>query len=583
MPKKPGKIFAPPTDLPKTFEAPADVFARLMGTVLDSTPPAAKVDHGADHLQIRDEIQFRNAVAELAARQIESLKLYEPLPEQERFHRARSRQRLLRGSNRGGKTLPAMIEVARAVTGNDPYGKYPDQDGRCYLVGLDLLHVGQVFFPKLFKSGAFKIIRDKTSGRWRAYRPWEEADHARKREAKPAPPLIPQRYIESIAWEDRAKNIPRMVKLRNGWEMTFFSSGAKPPQGMDLDLVAFDEEIEDGEWYPEMTSRLLDRNGMLIWSATPQAGNDQLLALSERAHQDSDLPHALVTEYVILLADNPFIDQSEKDTLASLLDDDQREVRIGGEFAASKWRVFPEFSREMHIRECPEVPAGWTRYMTVDPGRQVCAVLFGAVPPPDVRAELGYRVLLYDELYLRDCSAKMFGDNVARKAEGQAFEMFVIDGRMGRQTEMGSGVTVQDQYAAELRKRKVASRRTQSGFVHGLDDPISGVEMVRSLLSIGPSGSADLAVRAGCLPHLEAEIKKYRFRKNGRIITDKPEDRGPVHLMGCLRYLAGIKPRYCKPTFKTSADGAYAEFRRRAKAKQSRDGISGVNLGPSRS
>jgi hypothetical protein len=323
VPRKPTKPKASATPAADEFAGIADQFAAMMGHGLPAAPQT-EADYAGDHLDRRADVQFASAVRELAGRQVEALKLYEPLPAQEEFHKSRSRQRLLRGSNRGGKTLPAMVEVARAVTNQDPFGKYPSDNGRCYLVGLDLLHVGQVFYHKLFRSGAFKIIRDLTAGRWRAYRPWDNGDYTRRKEAKSAPPLIPARLIESIAWEDRAKNIPRMVKLKTGWEITFFSSGAKPPQGMDLDLVAFDEEIEDGEWYPEMCSRLLDRNGLLIWSATPQAGNDQLLSLSERAGRDADLINPTVREFVILLADNPFIEQSEKDTLADLLDDDDR-------------------------------------------------------------------------------------------------------------------------------------------------------------------------------------------------------------------------------------------------------------------
>src|SRR5262245_38861411 len=51
--------------------------------------------------------RLRDLAAELARRRMEALNLYEPLPAQAQFHDSGVRVRLLRGSNRGGKTLPA--------------------------------------------------------------------------------------------------------------------------------------------------------------------------------------------------------------------------------------------------------------------------------------------------------------------------------------------------------------------------------------------------------------------------------------------------------------------------------------------
>jgi hypothetical protein len=68
----------------------------------------------------------------------------------------------------------------------------------------------------------------------------------------------------------------------------------------------------DGEWHPEMAARILDRSGRGIWSATPQAGTEQLFELHERAERDANEPCPSVEEFVILLADNPHIGEEEK-------------------------------------------------------------------------------------------------------------------------------------------------------------------------------------------------------------------------------------------------------------------------------
>jgi Terminase-like family. len=515
-------------------------FAELKGELPEPPPPPLE-GGGADLADQRRSDELRLAIAELKRRQIEGLNLYEPLPIQAAFHESKARQRVIRGSNRSGKTIAAAVEIARALTGTDPHGKYPLKDGRCFATGLDLMFVGQVFYRKLFRPGAFKMIRDPGTTLWRAYRPWDPADKARRKEAKPAPPLIPPRLIESIAWENKAKSVPKVVKLTTGWEILFFSSEGKPPQGMDLDLVWFSEEIDDEDWYPEMAARLLDRQGRFVWDATPQVGNDKLLELSERADRDRGRPNAAVEEFVSLLDENPHIEDEEKRLLADLLDDDQARVRIHGEFAAHGLRVFPEFSLAVHGRDLQPGP-DWTRYMAVDPGRQVCAVLFGAVPPP---GQHPFDLLLYRELYLRNCSAAQFGEAVAKATQGEDFEAFLIDHHMGRQTEMGSGETVEYQYARELKKRGVRSRRTLSGFLPGTDDVLGGIELVRNALRVDPeTGSSRLVISKGCVPNFVEEAKRYRYKKSGRIVTDVPETRGNVHLMATVRYLVGSRPRW---------------------------------------
>src|SRR5262249_54231171 len=75
--------------------------------------------------------------------------------------------RLVVGGNRSGKSACAAVEVARAACGCDPFGKYPKGPMRIYCVGKDQKHIGQVMYPLLFKEGAFKIIKDKKTGRWR--------------------------------------------------------------------------------------------------------------------------------------------------------------------------------------------------------------------------------------------------------------------------------------------------------------------------------------------------------------------------------------------------------------------------------
>ncbi len=56
-----------------------------------------------EQVESNEEAELRQIAYEYARRQIEALKLYEPMPEQNRFHHSRCPMRVVRGSNRSGK------------------------------------------------------------------------------------------------------------------------------------------------------------------------------------------------------------------------------------------------------------------------------------------------------------------------------------------------------------------------------------------------------------------------------------------------------------------------------------------------
>lgn len=528
---------------------------------------------------------LRRLMAEKLRRRCEALHLYDPLPEQASFHASHARQRIIRGSNRAGKTLAAAVEVARAVTGQDPHGKYPVKDGRFYLVGRDLKHVAETMWRALYKPGAFKMIRDLVTNQWRSFRPWDPADAARASEAKRAPPLIPHRLIgaKGIAWENAAKGIPSKVRLKNGWEIDFFSSDAKPRRGVDIDGWWVDEELHDEEWHSELVARILDRKGRGLWSATPQSGNDALLSLSERAAEQVTEANPAVTEHIVLLMDNPHVGAAEKAEFISSLSEQDIDVRVHGEFAQKSRRVFPEWDKKLHLCNFFNIPAHYTLFASVDPGRQVCAVLFGALPPliDEEDPMAGDFLYLFDELYIKNCTADMFGQKMRQKCQGRQIEAFIIDRCGGRLVDIGGGRSVEVQYADALRKYKVKSRRTGSNFLPSSDDVEGGLEAARALLRIREDGTCKLRVLDGCLPRFEGEITRYRYKLEKGDISDKPEQRGPVHQMANFRYLAAFAPRH-RSVQKDAAsrNPALGALRSKQERLRKKKGPTRVLLGP---
>ena len=491
-------------------------------------------------------------------------------------------ERLVIGGNRSGKSLSTFVEDARAVTGQDPSGKYPLKDGVLAIVGKDWRHIGMVVYPILFKAGAFKIIRDEKTQEWRAYNP--KTDHARKAEAKPAPPLIPPRMVKSMSWILKSANYIQRCDLVNGWTIHFFSSEGTPPQGYQADIFHIDEDVENEAWIPEGQARLADRKGRFVWSAMPHSKNDALIGLSERADRaaESGDPNPTIKKFTLPFLANPHIDDEEKRKAIerwSAQGADVLRQRSEGEFVTDSIMVYPTWNTAVHViphSALPQmqVPDDWCRYLAVDPGHAVTAVLFAAVPPDESM------LLIYDELYLRNANAVMFGEALAAKIK-HVFHTFLIDMHGGRITDIGSGKSAVQQYCDQMRDRGIQSETTGHSFLPGCDDIIARTSAVRTALHIRGDGTTRLKLLQGACPNLERELKRYKKKVNYvnglAVVTDLPNTRGEVHACQCLEYLVAHNPKYHRPAAPAAEEPWYVEWaRRRNKAK----GPGFVWLGP---
>lgn len=538
--------------------------------------------------------EFKGVLYEIAARRSESLKMFEPMPEQERFFSSDAGERIALGGNRGGKTTVTVIEIARAVTGQDPFDKYPKTDGKCILVGQDLRHCSKVFYQKLFKPGAFKIIRDEETKKWRSYRPNDPLDQARAHMAKKAPALIPARFYDynKIAWENKKDETPKTIPLKNGWTLFFFSSMGAPPQGWNVHLVAFDEEIEHPLWYPEMSARLIDdrtvdpdtgkiRGGKFIWSATPQAGTQQLYDLKGRGDECVGDEKPAIEAFKFGMLDNPWLSEDAKQEFINKFagNEDEIAVRVYGDFALLGTRVYSEFTPK-GVHGCPvfQIPEDWTVYCAIDPGRQICAVLFIAIPPP--RSEWAGRKVIFDELYIKRCNAKIFAETFVKRVNHRPIEWGVIDHRAGRITEMGSGVTHEQQYTNALKALRFSFEKGGCSFVWSSDDVKGGIEAARNMLHV-IDGKSELVVMTQKVPKLLWELERYSYRKlPSGLVTDEPIKQHD-HLADCLRYLAMSRLPYVKPRKRKGREGYTTQIlkMKAEKKKQQNKGQGGYKVG----
>lgn len=529
--------------------------------------------------------RIRILAEERAQRNMDALKLFRPLPGQEEFFRSEAPERIVRGSNRAGKTLTVCVEIAIAATGYRPLwfrtnSGYPKEKCRIYIVGKDSRHLSQVLYRKLFKPGAFKVFYDHEKGKWFAVDPILDA--SREDEWKESPPLIPHRLISERSWENAAEEIPSLIRLKNGCEMSFYSSNSAPPQGVDVDLIVFDEEIRHHQWYPESAARLADRKGRFIWSATPQVGTEHLFSLHERAMSDDPDVH----ETFLHIKKNPYIPERAKQLLYKkwqAAGPQELQVRWEGEFPHYSMKVYPNFDiYDLHGVEPHDIPENWTIYAAIDPGRQVAAAIFIAIPPP----RIGDHAEVFAEIYLRNAEAATFAQKMKEVLVGKIPQAFLIDHHMGRQTQMTTGKTVEMHYAEEFKKVGVRSRETGHFFHWGQDDVKGRTLALRKWINIGEHGTVKLKVHKGQCPNLVMEMGKQYYLKDLKtgVPTDKrPERNTPNHAVTCLEYLAGYEGvRWIKGTNREKPKSKVIEAKKMIERMfgPKRKDRKVVNLGP---
>jgi hypothetical protein len=520
---------------------------------LPAHPPDPRA--GAFTRSSHDTDEFLAAAMELQSRSEEALALYEPTPFQEAFHACPSRERLIQAGNQVGKSLAAFVEVARALTGQDPHNKYPTTDGVAICLGIDEKHIGRVIHKYLFRKGAFRIIRDKATRKWRAWKPWIPEDAERRAETRPAPPLIPERFIKKWAMTKAAKHIFETCEFHNGWVLHAYSSNSEPAGGFQADLAHIDEDIMRPDWYDELIARLSMRNGKLIWSALPLAKNDALCNVIERAEDEASSDKPTTSVFRASIFDNPYMPEEAKQENIKrwrAKGDDEYRKRALGELVVDSILMYPTFSKTHHScikAEDPRLeiqriltdrngtpPDDWTRYMIVDPGHTVCAALFFATPPP----ELGDFRVCYDELYIQQADAKLLGIGAKSKCGEDHFEDFIIDMHGGRIREIGSGELPVRQYERHLADNQVICEKRGSRFLAGCDDVESREGSLREWLMTRRDGTTKFLINPARCPHTCREMsrfKKLTTTVGGQLVpTDKGNRKANTHCCECLEY-----------------------------------------------
>ena len=599
-----------------------------------SNTPQSKVDeHLARSEAMRPHItqyeiaELKSFMREMKLRQVETLKLYEPLTWQDKFHASTAKECILSKGNQAGGSVTGFVEVARAVTGQDPYNKYPKENGVAVCLGYGEPHIGRVMHRYLFGWDAFKIIRDEETGEWRTFRPWDPdedykgiyGDAHRKDEARPAPPFIPRRFIKGkIAWVKNAERIFSRVEFINGWKLYACNSNGDPSQaqGFQANLYHIDEDVAKGGWYTEAVARCSVHEGLIRWTAMPHAKTEDIVNMITRAEEDEgkETPETVCIRASIF--DNPYLPKKSREMNMRIWRDageDVVKMRAYGELTSSAVRMYPFFDKRTHsairvlsdsdrrdeedgievrhgiqkiLTESNGIPPhDWCRYFSMDPGHQILGGVMIAVPPP----ELGDFKIAYNELYIHQANASVFGKKLYDEARREHFHDFIADMHGGRLRQLGSGELPIRDYERQLDKYNLRCEVRGSRFAAGCDDIKLREGKLRNWISTRDDGYPTLLVVADRCPNLVKEITRFKKKTgivNGvEVVLDEGNRRGPVHAVECLEMLAAHGCAYVKPPMRVKessrVDRILAMERSfQAKMSQQSPRSNFINLGP---
>ena len=445
---------------------------------------------------------------------------------QRAFHESTQMHRMLLGGNQSGKSRAAAQEIAWWLLEKHPYQDTP-RAPKIWVVSASYTTI---------EEGIFRHLKDIIP-------PWEIARRGQ---------MIPH------------SSIPSYIRCHGGGVVKFISgTGAntarRKVQAAAVDLVAIDEEIDDA-MFEELDRRRLAKGAGGIYSLTAVESVDWVLRLEER-YEEGDSDVALFRLNSSRAAECGHINSRVLADIIANSSDELNAVRVEGKTFRRQGQIYPEFSPKNIVAPF-DIPLDWPRYMGIDPGHNVFAVLWVAMAPND-------KLYAYREIYAHAASCEDIADRIFAAEGWQRNPGWrgPVDGDYSGKwlfdKEHSERIATRWIDPAEFGTNpgggmKVGNLLASGYGVHcapALNDVEVGIEMVKRSLGCGLDGEPRFYVWNSCVNFLK-ERAKYR-RKSAQTFGQQTHERRAVpvkkddHLMDAWRYvMAG--------GFTSHAEGAQA-------------------------
>jgi len=271
--------------------------------------------------------------------------------------------------------------------------------------------------------------------------------------------LLPKSKIKYGDYSEVNGFTNRKLIYKNGSMIIFKSYDQKREafQSDDVDGIWNDEE-PPYDIYREERMRLIDRDGEMIFTMTSLKGITQLLEEIFDGYESINTRYApLIKEhiptlikkegmsfYMLWTTDNPHINQSRVISESKLMNRDEIKARIYGLPVNLKGRVYPKFSKDIHVIQMEDVPFHDCSFLTViDPhDRKPYAIIWAAVD------SMGRLFIFHESPFNKDFNDIAYGDKTyeeytslikevdmsIRKLGGTSFFDRIIDPNYGNST-----------------------------------------------------------------------------------------------------------------------------------------------------
>lgn len=253
------------------------------------------------------------------------LETFQPHPGQKVFLESPAKIRALFCGNGFGKTVAMTIELIRTHT-----RKHPTRDTHS-------VHQSWLLIPDLAKAEDY----------WTEIKKWCPPS------SLPKPNKLGSANIRRLEWP-------------NGTYTTIYSheQDSSKLEGTNIDALFCDEPPPRDLWVAAFRGLRNNPDYFVVLAGTPvsAAWMYEQIYLPGVLKQDPNIEIFRGTTY-----DNPYLSKDFIEEFAKQLTDDEKKVRLAGEFHALQGRVFKEFDTRKHVIETQSWPTDWPVYMAIDP------------------------------------------------------------------------------------------------------------------------------------------------------------------------------------------------------------------------
>ncbi len=427
------------------------------------------------------------------------LDFFIPHPKQEDFISSPARIKAFIGGNRSGKTTAGAIDVILECIGAHP------------LQEAGLRRKPPVYWRVVcidFLNGIEKIILPKI-------KEW-----------------MPKKYLIDGQWQKSWMERSKTLTLNNGSKIEFMSANQEREkfQGTSRDGLWIDEEIDKDIWQ-ECRMRLIDRGGRSILTLTPING---MTWVYDDIYLKADCKETEVVTAQI--NENPHINPAEIEFIADGLNEEEKRVRLNGEFVCMHGLVYKEYhDTTPHVIDPFPIPPDWTRYIGIDPHlrTETAVVMLACNRDGDL--------FVYDEIFMDGLISEISQTLLLKMTDSDYFNV-VID-PASKQPNPVSGVSIRDEFA----KHGIIAKNAKK-------DVGVGIHRIRELLRLDPVYKKPKLFIFNTCRKLRYEFTHYIWDDDihyrNRAVKQSPRKKND-HLLDCLRYIVMEDPIYISPAKKS--------------------------------